>query len=128
MNQLCGITDWYLMPHVTMGVTFERLVAPRLGRPTDEAKIAGSLEPAKLCIAEIARFLGSAPFMTGDTVSLADVLLAPHLAFFALAPEAKTMLEPHTSLTAWIARMNARPSLLNTTAEKLTARAAQDAA
>jgi glutathione S-transferase len=128
MNQLCGITDWYVMPHVTMGIAFERLVAPRLGRPTDEAKVAVSLSHAKLCIAEIARLLGSAPFMTGDEISLADLHLAPHLAFFALAPEAKIMLEPYTSLTAWIARMNARPSLCNATAEKLTARAVPNAA
>jgi glutathione S-transferase len=54
-------------------------------------------------------------------------MFAPHLAFFAFAPEGRAMLATCPTLDAWLDRMNARPSLLNTTAEKLNARAMQTA-
>jgi glutathione S-transferase len=123
MNQLCGITDWYVMPHISMGITFDRLVAPRLGLPVDESKIEASIPRAKVCVAEIARLLGDQPFLVGDAVSIADLLMAPHLSFFAETPESAAILEPHRVLKAWISRMNARRSLQDTTTEKLAAKA-----
>jgi glutathione S-transferase len=123
MNQLCGITDWYVMPHITMGITFDRMVAPRLGLPVDESQIAASIPRAEVCVAEIARLLGDQPFLAGDAISIADLLLAPHLSFFAETPESVAILAPHRMLAAWIERMNARPALRNTTAEKLAANA-----
>ena len=38
MNQLMGITDWYLMAQVSATITFNRVVAPRVGLPVDEGK------------------------------------------------------------------------------------------
>jgi glutathione S-transferase len=123
MNQLCGITDCYVMPQITMGIAFDRLVAPMIGLPIDEARIAASIPLAKVCIAEIARLLGDKPFLAGDTLSIADLLAGPHLLFFARTQESRAILEPHNKLSAWIARMNARPSFQNTTPEKLAAKA-----
>ncbi len=119
MNQLCGITDWYVMPHISMGITFARLVAPKLGLPVDESKIEASIPHAKICVAEIERLLGDQPYLAGEAISIADVLLAPHLSFFAKTRESTAILDPHPMLKAWIDRMNARPSLQNTTVEKL---------
>jgi glutathione S-transferase len=123
MNQLCGIADWYVQPHISLGITFERLVAPLLGLPVDESKIEAAIPRAKVCVAEIARLLGEQPFLAGDSMSIADVLMAPHLSFFGGTSESIEILEPHPLLKAWIDRMNARPSLRNTTAEKLAAKA-----
>lgn len=125
MNQLCGITDWYVMPQITMGITFDRLVAPRIGLPVNESKIEASIPGAKLCVAEIARLLGDRPFLAGNAISMADLLLASHLTFFAQTPESVAILEPHRALTTWIDRMNARPSFRNTTPEKLAAKASR---
>jgi len=127
MNQLCGITDCYVMPQISVAIAFHRLVAPMLGLPVDEAKIEASIPPAVVCLAEIARLLGDHPFLAGDALSIADLLLAPHLAFFAQTPESAAILAPHPKLTAWIDRMRARPSFLNTTAEKLAAKGAAHA-
>ena len=127
MNQLMGITDWYVMPHISIGITFDRLVAPVLGLPVDEAKIEASIPRATVCLAEIARLLGDRPFLAGDALSIADLLLAPHLAFFAQTPESAALLEPYRMLTAWIGRMTARPSFQNTTADKLAAKGAAHA-
>src|SRR5258708_30199062 len=98
LNQLCGITDWYVMPQITMGIAFDRLVAPMIGLPIDEARIAASIPLAKVCIAEIARLLGDKPFLAGDTLSIADLLAGPHLSFFARTQENPAILEPHNKL------------------------------
>ena len=123
MNQLCGITDCYVMPYISMGITFDRLVAPILGIPVDEAKIKASLPLAQVCVAEIARILADNPFLTGESLSIADLLLAPHLSFFTATLESEAILKPHSRLNAWLTRMSARPSFQNATAEKLTNKA-----
>jgi glutathione S-transferase len=119
MNQLCGITDWYLMPQVSATITFARLVAPKVGRPVDEAKVREAIPRAQVCIAEIARLLGDAPFMAGEELSIADLMLAPHLTMFAETAEGAPVLQPHPNIRAWVERMNARPSMMATTWDRL---------
>ena len=124
MNQVMGICDWYVMPQVSAAITFGRVVAPRFNLPVDETRISGALPNARICIAEIARLLRDQSFMSGDAVSLADLLLAAHLSMFALAPEGKEILGEHPNLGAWLARMEARPSMQATQWERLLEQAA----
>jgi glutathione S-transferase len=123
MNQLCGITDCYVMPYISMGITFDRLVAPMLGIPVDEANVKACIPWATICVAEIARILGDHPFLSGGSLSIADLLLAPHLSFFIATLESEAILKPHPRLNAWLTRMSARPSFQNTTPERLVAKA-----
>jgi glutathione S-transferase len=124
MNQLMGIADWYLMPQVTMTITFNRVVAPRFNRPVDNEKVVQAVPNARICIAEIARLLDGHNWMTGETISLADLLLAAHLSMFAQAPEGATILREHENLSGWLARMEARPSMVATTWDRLLERVA----
>ncbi len=124
MNQLMGITDWYVMPQVSAPITRNRVVAPRFNRPVDEAAIAAALPTARHCIAEIARLVGAGPWLAGEALSLADLLLAPHLSMFALAPEGAEILHEHANLQEWLARLEARPSMVATTWDRLLERVA----
>jgi glutathione S-transferase len=121
MNQICGINDWYVMPNIGAGIVFGRVIAPRLGFPFDEAKIAASLPAAEICVAELARLLGDHEFLAGPTLSLADLLLAPQLAFLPLFAEGLALLAPHPRLGAWIERMEQRPSMVRTEWNRLAA-------
>jgi len=121
MNQVAGITDWYVMPDISAGITFGRVVAPRFGLPADEARIAAAIPRARVCVDELARLLGDQTFMAGEAVSIADLMLIPHMAFLDEAAEGQTLLGPHANLKAWIARMSARPSMRATTWEALLA-------
>jgi glutathione S-transferase len=121
MNQLCGITDWYVLPNISSGITFQRVVAPQFGLPVDEAKVQASIPNAKICVAEIARLLGRQTYLAGETVSIADLMLIPHLSYLAQTTEGQEMLAPYPDLAAWIRRMEARPSMQNTTPERLMA-------
>ncbi len=124
MNQVMGITDWYVMPDCSAGITFGRVVAPLFGLPVDEARIAASLPRAALCLAALEGILGGQGWMAGAGPSLADLMLAPHLSSLALAPEGATLLAERPGLTAWLARMEARPSMRATRRDVLLARLA----
>ncbi len=114
MNQVMGINDWYFFPLVARAIVFNRIVGPKLlNLPVDEAAIAAAIPEGRRCIGELERLLGELPFLAGERLSLADVLLAPQLDFFAATPEGASILAG-TRLSAWLARMNARPSMIAT--------------
>lgn len=124
MDQLMNIADWYLMPQVSATITFNRVVAPRFNRPVDEEKIVQSIPNARICIGEISRLLDGHTWMTGDEISLADLLLAAHLSMFAQAPEGTQILQEHENLRGWLSRIEARPSMQATTWDRLLERVA----
>jgi glutathione S-transferase len=124
MNQLMGITDWYVMRQVSMPITRNRVVAPRVNRPVDEEEVMQAIPNARICITEIARLLDGHSWMAGEAISLADLLLAPHLSMFAQAPEGAQILQEHDNLKRWLARIEARPSMKATTWDQLLERAA----
>jgi glutathione S-transferase len=124
MNQIIGINDWYFFPEVAAVIVFQRIVGPALlGVTTDEAAVAAAVPEGKVCIAELDRLLGSESFMAGDRLSIADLMLAPQLDFFAATPEGAAMLDG-TRLKDWLDRMCARPSMLATQPPEALRRAA----
>jgi glutathione S-transferase len=119
MNQIVGIVDWYVFPMISVGITAERLMSHVFwNRPPDETNIAKSLPNARVCILELARLKGDAPFMTGDSLSIADLMLAPHLEFFQATPEGLELLSG-TTMQRWLTRMSLRASMHATQAERL---------
>src|SRR5215831_6680834 len=75
MNQIIGIVDAYMWPSIAGAFLFNRLLAPRLGLPADEAAALAALPRARLCLAEIARLQGETPFLAGERISLADLMV-----------------------------------------------------
>jgi len=124
MNQVMGITDWYVMPQVSATISRNRVVMPRFNRPVDEEAIVAAIPNARVCIAEIGRLLDGHAWLAGDALSLADLLLAPHLSMLALAPEGAAILQEHENLRGWLARIEARPSMQATTWDGLLERVA----
>jgi glutathione S-transferase len=124
MNQVMGIVDWYVMRQVSVTITFNRVVAPRFNLPVNEETVAKAIPEARSCVAELGRLLDGQAWMSGGALSLADLLLAPHLSMLALAPEGREILLPHGNLKDWLERMEARPSMQNTTWDRLLERAA----
>jgi glutathione S-transferase len=119
MNQIIGINDWYVFPHVSVGITAERFLSQRFWkRGPDEATIARALPQASICVRELERIKGANEFLAGDRLSLADLMVAPQLEFFRGTPEAEKLLRG-TGLDEWLQRMSARPSMQATRAERL---------
>jgi glutathione S-transferase len=111
MNQIIGINDWYLFQKVGAVIVFNRIVGPRLmGITPDEVAIEAAKPIAHICIAELERFLGDQAFLAGDSLTLADVMVAPHLDFLHATSEGKGLLAG-TRLAVWLVRMNQRVSM-----------------
>jgi glutathione S-transferase len=124
MDQLMNVNDWYLFNGVGNVIAFQRVVAPRLMRRLpDEAAIAAALPRAQQVLSVLAAALGSQGFFTGETLTLADLLLAPQLDMLAQTPEWPALCAPHPLLGSWLARMQARPSMVATTWERVQAMA-----
>ncbi|MBV9530187.1 MAG: glutathione S-transferase family protein, partial [Bradyrhizobium sp.] len=88
MDQLMNINDWYLFQGVGNVIVFHRVVGPRvLGTTPDEAAIKAAMPRAFTVFNELARLLGDKAYFTGDTISLADLQLAPAIEFFTITPE-----------------------------------------
>jgi glutathione S-transferase len=121
MDQLMNINDWYLFHGVGDVIIFHRVVGPRLmGLKPDEAAIEAAMPKARAVFAELARLLGKQSWFAGETLSLADLHLAPAVAFFTATPEWSELGAPHQNLVAWLARMEARPSMKATTWERVS--------
>ena len=121
MDQVMNVNDWYLFQGVANVIVFHRVVGPRvLGLAPDEAAIEAAMPKARAVFDELARLLGGQAFFTGETMTLADLLVAPHLGLFSLAPEWPALAAPHKNLVAWLARMESRPSLQATTWERVS--------
>jgi glutathione S-transferase len=121
MDQVMNINDWYLFHDVGNVIIFQRVVGPKLmGLTPDEAAIAAAMPKARTVFNELARLLGEQPYFVGDEMSLADLMVAPAVAFFTATPEWAELGEPHPNLVAWLARMEARPSMKATTWERVS--------
>lgn len=122
MDQLMNICDWYLMQGVNNIIGFHRVIAPRLlGLTPNEAAIAEAMPKAHVVFNELSRLLGTKPYLADEQITLADLLIAPHLDFLAQTPEWTRLTAATPNLVSWLQRMNARPSLRATTWEQVAA-------
>jgi glutathione S-transferase len=110
MNQIMGIVDAYAWPSIAAGIVFNRVLAPRLGLPVSEEAVAKAVPRARLCLSEFARLMGDQPYMAGERISLADLMVVPLLYYLARTPEGEAPLAEHPSLRAWMRRVEDRQS------------------
>ena len=120
MDQAMNINDWYLFQGVSNVIGFHRVVGPRLmGLTPDEGAIAAAMPKAHAVCNELSRLLGMQPYFAGQSVTLADLLLAPQLDFLAQTPEWAQLSAGNRNLVDWLERLNARDSLKATTWERV---------
>jgi glutathione S-transferase len=119
MDQLMGISDWYLFQGVNNVIGFHRVVGPRvLGLTPDEQAIAAAMPQAHTVFGALSQLLAKKAYLASDdAVTLADLLIAPHMDFLAQTPEWTVLTRDRTNLIDWLARMNDRRSMRLTTWE-----------
>jgi glutathione S-transferase len=121
MDQIMGISDWYLFQGVNEVIGFHRVVGPRLlGLKPDEAAIAEAMPKAHVVFAELARLLGQKDYLAAAAPTLADMIVAPHMDFLAQTPEWTELTRGRGNLVQWLARMNTRRSMSLTTWEAVS--------
>jgi glutathione S-transferase len=111
MNQIIGLVDAYAGPSISGTILFNRILVPRiLGGSPDEAAIAAALPRARLCLSEIDRLMEDHRFLTGDHVSLADLMVVPLLYYFGNLPDGWGPMAEHPKLQTWVRHMETRQS------------------
>jgi glutathione S-transferase len=129
IDQLMNINDCYLFQGVGNVIAFQRIVGPKLlGLVPDEAAIAAAMPKAHVVFDALGSELGDRTYLGGDSLSLADVLVAPQLDFFAQTPEWSALTAKNSNLAHWMNRMNDRPSMRATVWERVAEMAQASAA
>jgi glutathione S-transferase len=118
MNQVMGIVDCYVMPSLSIGIGFNRIIAPAFGLPVDEEKVKAAMPLARTCIQALEGILGGQAYFAGDRLSLADIMVVSHLEMVPWSPEGAELIAG-SSLLAWLDRMAERPSVARTGMRKL---------
>ena len=123
MDQVLNTIDSYLFADAGAVLGFNRIIAPRfLKQEPDEAACARAEKRVARAAGVLAGVLGDKPCLTGDTLTLADIALACHLAFLAPTPEGARALAAQPALAAFLARMAKRPSMARTDVSALAGR------
>lgn len=114
MAQIVAILDAYLSAEIRMGYVSERLTKPLLGYQTDEARVDRAVAAIEKGFPALEACLADAPFMAGDTLSLADLHAAPLLGYLMLSPGGPDLVAPHPKLACWWQGIADRPSIVAT--------------
>ena len=106
-----GMTDSYGYGALTGGVAAFHLFPDFVGGKNEQAR-QGGIETGRTLLAYVMKLRGSSPFIAGE-LSLADLYLAPILAYVALTPDKDTVFDV-PGLNDWWTRVQALPSYTST--------------
>jgi glutathione S-transferase len=105
MEQVIAIIDHYGYWPLIRQVYANRVFAPRMNEPVDQAEAA----PRPLAALEV---IASEGFVLNDrSITLADCHLAPVIEHFAQAPEGDSLLSASPYLSRWCTRVRVRDTL-----------------
>lgn len=114
MQQVIAVVDSYAYGAMISAIVIQRVVMPMVGGTTDEAVIAAAMPTAEVSLKALEELLGSQAFLAGDMLSLADLHLAPVMAYFTATPEGQGLMPGYPGLARWWAAISARPSMAKT--------------
>lgn len=114
MNQIIGIADNYLYRPLVWGVYVARDEAAKGNTALDQPVFEGAIAKSRQAFAALADLCGEGPWLLGDALSLADLHLAPMIAYGCVTDEGRALLREQPGLHAWWDRMNTRASMLAT--------------
>ncbi len=106
MNQIIAIIDAYAYWPMVRQVFSHRVFKPASGLPHDEQQIEAGLVASNRALAALEILIDPASPLT-----LADLHLAPMMAYFIAAPEGHAALTQHPKLATWWQAIQQRASL-----------------
>jgi glutathione S-transferase len=110
MNQIISILDAYTYRPMVWDVYVQRIVVPSGGGQPDESLVAAALPNLQNVLQQLELLQDEYEFLTGDSVSLADLHAYPMLRYFMETPEGSSMLASYPGLEHWMQQMQVRPS------------------
>ncbi|WP_341632885.1 glutathione S-transferase family protein [Sphingomonas agri] len=114
VNQVIGIIECYFFPKASAPIAFNRIIGPRLlGLPSNEQAIAEAMPMARTCFSTLDGILGGQSYFSGESMSIADIMLGAQLDLLCDTPEGADLIAG-TRLAPWLERMKTRPSFVAT--------------
>jgi len=110
-EQVAGIVDAYAYPAMVWQVYVPWARAPTAAGRPDRVVLAEGLARAETVLDALEALMGETGILDGATPTLADVTLAPVIAYFAAVPEGGSALALHPKLCTWWAAWRLRPSM-----------------
>ena len=114
VDQVISIVDSFAYGCIIGKLVWQRIVTPMTGGTPDEAVVKEALPLIRTCLSEFDRILGDTPWFGGASISLADLHLAPVMAYMTNTPESQELMKPHVKLSRWWEHMSARDSMAKT--------------
>lgn len=115
MVQFVSVIDSYAYPNLIGKVVWQRGVVPLLGGVADEKVVSDAMPIVEKAVAALEALTdGTGPFLCGSEISLADLHLAPVIAYFSGTPEGKKLLPTTPRLGRWWQSISTRPSVVKT--------------
>lgn len=114
MNQIIAIVDTQAYRPMVRQVFSHLVYGPSIGRAVDAEEGSAGLERSAKVLAALEALMGQGPWLVGDTISLADLHMAPMMAYFCMAPEGAALLRDYPRLQDWWTAMQQVPALRRT--------------
>ena len=115
MTQIVSVIDSYAYPALIGKCVWQRMVMPMIGQATDEGVINEAMPRIECSVAALEDLADpSGPYLCGSAPSLADLHVAPVMAYFSGTPEGQSLLAKSPKLSRWWEVMRARPSMAKT--------------
>ena len=102
------VDRWIMREYVVPSLFFDEETGP------DKDKLNAALPEIEQRLQTLDKAVASTGYLVGDSLTYADLNVLPMLVALTLFPETKEMLEKHEALSAYVAKLSARPSFQNT--------------
>lgn len=114
MRQWMDCIDDYTYPQVVGTLVWQRVVNPALEVPTDEDVVSEAMPDVRRHFGLFDRALGENPYLAGASLTLADLYLAPIMAYVSMTPEGEQLLGEHANVGRWWKEIQQRQSFIDT--------------
>ena len=114
MAQVTGIVDAYAYRPMVRKVFSGAVFGPFEGREADPALVDEGLHEAKAPLRALDTIADEGHQLDGTDITLADLHLAPMMAYFVMAEPGAELLRDYPALARWWEAVEDRPSLLQT--------------
>lgn len=114
MRQWMSVIDSYFYPVALRKLVWERLIKPMLDEKPDEQIIRDALPDVQHQFDLFDRQLKSTEYLSGTSLSAADLYLAPLMGYIAQTPEGQELIGRTGNLGKWWDTMQNRESYIAT--------------
>jgi glutathione S-transferase len=114
VSQIISVIDSYAYWPLVRQVFSHGVFRPRLGHPADPTEYRRGLEAAPSVLRALDQLASGGGFLVADSLSLADIHLAPMIAYFTSDPRGETLLKQHHRLSTWWSMVSVRQHLTDT--------------